>query len=230
MKSNMLITGTSRGIGRYLAEYYSEKYNIIGCSRNVTDYLHKNYTHYKLDITNEDQVNNMFTTIQSTHGNIDILINNAGIASMNHALLTPLKTAEKIFSTNVLSTFLLCREAAKLMQRNRFGRIINFVTVAIPFELEGESLYAASKSAVLMLTRVLSKEFAPFGITVNAIGPCPVKTDLIKNVPVKKIEHLIKQQAIKRYGELTDISNITNFFIQRESDMVTGQVIYLAGA
>jgi len=230
MKSNMLITGSSRGIGRYLAEYYSEKYNIIGCSRKPSDYSHKNYTHYELDITNEDAVNNMLTTIQSTHENIDILINNAGIASMNHALLTPLKTAEKIISTNVLSTFLISRESAKLMQRNRFGRIINFVTVAIPFELEGESIYAASKSAVLMLTRILAKEFAPLGITVNAIGPCPVKTDLIKNVPVEKIEHLIKQQAIKRYGELTDISNVTNFFIQPESDMITGQVLYLAGA
>jgi len=203
---------------------------VIGCSRSRSDYSNEFYTHYEIDVTDETLVNDMFYNIQTIHGGVDILLNNVGIASMNHSLLTPLKTAEKIFSTNVLSSFLFCRESAKLMQRKKFGRVINFVTIAVPFELEGESLYAASKSAVAMLTRILAKEFAPFGITVNAIGPCPVETDLIKNVPANKIKYLINQQAIKRYGKMEDISNVTDFFIKQESSMITGQIIYLAGA
>ena len=89
-----------------------------------------------------------------------------------------------------------------MMQKNKFGRIINFSTVAVPLNLEGEVIYAASKAAVTSLTKILAKEFASFGITVNAIGPTPIKTDLIKSVPDEKIKKLINAQAIKRFGSL----------------------------
>ena len=82
---------------------------------------------------------------------------------------------------------------------------------------------------MISLTQILSRELAEYKITVNAIGPTPVKTDLIKSVPTKKIEALLQRQAIKRYGKFTDITNVTDFFIKPESDFVTGQVIFLGG-
>lgn len=226
----MLITGTRKGIGRYLAEYYLAKgMQVIGCSRDNSDLEHKNYEHHCVDVGDESAVKKMMGFISQKHARIDYLINNAGIASMNHSLLTPLSVFQKVFSTNVFGTFLFCREAGKIMIRSSGGRIVNFATVATPLRLEGESAYAASKAAVVSLTQVLAKELAPHGILVNAIGPTPVYTDLIKNVPKHKMDTLLNTQSIRRYGEFRDISNVTDFFIQDGSDFITGQVVYLGG-
>jgi 3-oxoacyl-[acyl-carrier protein] reductase len=120
-------------------------------------------------------------------------------------------------------------EAAKVMMASRYGRIVNFATVATPLNLEGEAVYAASKAAVESFTRVASREFAPFNITVNAVGPTPVMTDLIRNVPRHKIDALLASQAIRRLGEHRDIINVLDFLVSRDSDFITGQTIYLGG-
>ena len=229
-KPVVVITGTRTGIGKFLAEYYVKKgFYVIGCSRKQVDFELKNYQHFCLDISDEPAVKKMYNQVRKTYGRLDVLINNAGIASMNHALLTTIDTVNKVFNTNVVGTFLSCREAAKLMQMNKFGRIINFTTVATPLRLEGEAVYASSKAAVVSITQILARELADMGITVNAIGPVPVKTDLIRAVPREKIESLINRQAIRRYGEFKDIVNIIDFFLKKESNFITGQVIYLGG-
>jgi 3-oxoacyl-[acyl-carrier protein] reductase len=167
--------------------------------------------------------------IRKDCGRLDALVNNAGIASMNHALLTPMSTVEKIMRTNLLGTYLMSREAAKLMRKGGGGRIVNFSTVAVPLALAGEAAYAASKAAVVTLTAILAKEFAPLGITVNAVGPTPIDTDLIRAVPAEKIAALIDSQAVKRLGEPRDVANVIDFFLRPQSDLVTGQTLYLGG-
>jgi 3-oxoacyl-[acyl-carrier protein] reductase len=132
-------------------------------------------------------------------------------------------------NTNLVGSFLFCREAAKIMRRKRYGRIVNFVTVAVPLKLEGEAAYVASKGGVLALTEVLAREFGGFGITVNAVGPTPIETDLIRSVPRQKIEALIARQAIRRLGTFEDVSNVVDFFLRGESSMITGQCVYLGG-
>lgn len=226
----MVITGTRKGIGRYLAEYYLGKgYRVYGCSRGEADDLGPDYTHFCLDIGDEAAVTSLFASVRRQSKRLDVLLNNAGIASMNHALLTPLSTVQKIFSTNVMGTFLFCREGAKLMRKSPAPRIVNFTTVATPLKLEGEAIYAASKAAVNTLTQILAREFAQWGITVNAVGPTPIPTDLIRGVPSEKLESLLARQAIRRYGTNADVSNVVDFFIRPESDFVTGQILYLGG-
>ncbi len=226
-----LITGTRKGVGKFLAERYSDRgMQVIGCSRGDSEYKNNNYHHFSLDVADEKAVKAMFFEIKKSFGRLDVLVNNAGIASMNFAQLTPMDTVRKIYETNVMGPFLFCREAARLMKKNRFGRIVNMATVAVPFKLEGESIYASSKAALLCLTEILAREFADIGVTVNAVGPTPIKTDLIRSVSKEKIDVLIQRQAIKRIGEFEDVANVIDFFIQPESDFVTGQTIYLGGA
>jgi 3-oxoacyl-[acyl-carrier protein] reductase len=225
-----LITGARKGIGRSLVEHYLDQgWGVLGCSRGPADFEHDRYTHVCLDVADEKNVNAMFTELARTQGRLDALVNNAGIASMNHVLLTPMTTVQRVLQTNVVGTFLFCREAAKLMRRGGSGRIVNFATVATPLKLEGEAIYAASKAAIVSLTQILARELGPFGITVNAVGPTPVKTDLIRSVPQEKMQSLLRRQALRRYGEVRDISNVIDFFLQPESDFITGQVIYLGG-
>ena len=226
----MLITGTRKGIGHYLASYYLQQgYRVIGCSRKEASIEHDRYRHFCLDVSEEQDVKTLFREIRKSYAQLDILLNNAGIAAMNSAMLTPIEQVQRVLSTNVVGTFLFCREAAKLMKKHRNGRIVNFTTVAVPLKLEGEAIYASSKAAVVTLTEILGREFADFGITVNAIGPTPIDTDLTRAVPKEKIDKLIERQAIKRLGEFKDVSNVVNFFIHPESEFVTGQVLFLGG-
>jgi 3-oxoacyl-[acyl-carrier protein] reductase len=226
----ILITGSRKGIGLQLVQYYlSTNSIVIGCSRTESEFIHENYYHFELDVSDEISVGNMFREIKKNFGRIDVLVNNAGMASLNHSLLTPISTVKKLFDTNFLGTFIVSRQAVKLMQKHKFGRIINFSTVAVPLNLAGEAIYASSKCAVEQFTKIFAKEVAPMGITVNLIGPTPIQTDLIKAVPKVKIDELLSQQAINRLGEFEDVINVINFYIKKESNFITGQTIYLGG-
>lgn len=230
MNRVVLITGARKGIGRHLCEYYlAAGYTVVGCSRDESDLEHEHYEHHSLDVADEKAAGRMLRAVRSNHGGLYGLINNAGIAAMNAAVLTPMKSVERIFSTNVLGTILMCREAAKLMIPKKSGRIVNFTTVATPLRLEGEAAYAASKAAIENFTQVLAKELGGYGITVNALGPTPVHTDLLRGVADSKIDSLIERQCIKRVGEMNDITNAVDFYLDENSDFITGQVLYLGG-
>lgn len=225
-----VITGTRKGIGKFLAQYYVDLgHYVVGCSRNEADWEHDRYDHVVANVSEEAEVKQVLKHVKKKYGKLDNMINNAGIASMNHSLLTPLSTVKSIFDTNVTGTFLFTREAAKLMMQQRYGRIVNFSTVAYPLQLEGESIYAASKAAVVSFSEIVAREYANYGITVNCVGPTPVMTDLIRTVPRAKMDELIARQSIQRMGTFEDVSNAVDFFIRKESDFITGQCIYLGG-
>ena len=230
MSRVIVITGTRKGIGKELAGYYLNNGDIvIGCSRGESTINHKEYRHFMLDVSDEKAVVSMIRNAKKEFGRIDILLNNAGIASMNHFLTTSFQTVHNMFATNFFGTFLFSREVSKVMMKQKFGRIVNYTTVASALRLDGEAIYAASKSAIENFTQTIAKEVAPYGITVNAIGPTPVETDLIKAVPKNKIQELLEKQAIKRFGNFEDIKNVIDFFIDKKSDFITGQIIYLGG-
>ena len=228
---NFLVTGARKGLGRYLSEVFLARGHIVvGCSRGESDLHHENYFHYQCSVTNQDAVIQLVREVAKKFGGIDVLVNNAGVASMNHILSTPSETAAHLIDTNFLGTVYMSREVAKAMVRKKIkGRIINFSTVAAPLCLEGEAVYASSKAAVQKYSQIAAREFGPFGITVNCVGPTPVATDLIKAVPKEKIATLIERQAISRLGTKEDVLNVVDFFIDTNSDFITGQTVYLGG-
>jgi 3-oxoacyl-[acyl-carrier protein] reductase len=226
----LVITGATRGIGLVLAEHYLAKGDeVFGCGRTPSTIEHPRYTHRLVDVTEGEEIDQFFEELAARPGKFNALINNAGIASMNHVLLTPMATVQSILQTNVGGTFLFSREAAKLIKGRPRGRIVNFTTVARPLNLEGEAVYAASKAAVESLTAIMARELAGYRITVNAIGPTPIDTDLTRAIPAEKLDKLVERQAIRRFGSLDDVANVVDFFLSPRSDFITGQRVFLGG-
>ena len=231
-KPVMLITGTRKGIGKYLAEYYSKNlYQVIGCSRGLIDYKLDNYQHFCLDVSEESSVKKMFTEIRKKYGRLDVLINNAGV---NYAhsplLLVPYESALKTVEVNLLGTFLLSREAAKIMKKKSFGRIVNLGSMAVKHEVKGEAIYTASKAAIVSLTRVMAKEISSYGITCNTVSPAAIDTDFIKKINNNSLNEVLSRNAIPNVGSLNEVSNTIDWLINTESSAITGQSIYLGGA
>jgi 3-oxoacyl-[acyl-carrier protein] reductase len=230
MNKVFIITGTRKGIGKQLAEHYlSLGHFVAGCSRGKQSIEHSKYMHFILDVADEQMVISMVREIKKEFGHIDVLLNNAGIAAMNHILTTPYQCAKEVLNTNFFGTFLFSREVSKVMMKQRGGRIVNYTTVAAALNLAGEAIYAASKAAIESFTRISAKELSAFGIRVNAIGPTPIPTDLIRNIPKEKLDDLLNQQAIHRFGKYEDVLNVIEFFIDERSEFITGQIIYLGG-
>jgi 3-oxoacyl-[acyl-carrier protein] reductase len=227
---HVLITGTSRGIGEALAEHYlAAGDHVVGCGRSASSLSHERYTHCTLDVTDSGAVDRLFKDLKQRFKTLDVLINNAGVASMNAVALTPVEVARRVMETNFISAFNFTRESIRMMRKSPAARIVNISTVAVPLRLEGEAVYAASKSALETFTRIAAKEVAPFGITCNAVGPCPIRTKLTAGVPDTKIQTIIDAQAVRRWAVPADVVNVIDFFLRPESAMVTGQVVYLGG-
>jgi 3-oxoacyl-[acyl-carrier protein] reductase len=227
-----LVTGTRSGIGRHLVAFFlAEGYRVLGCSRKAPEWDTSSplYTHFNTDVTSEEQVKALFGEITRGVGRLDVVVNNAGVASMNHSLLTPVTSLRKMLETHVCGTFMVSREAALLMRKRKYGRIVNLSSVAVPLHYEGQAAYVASKASVEALSRVMAAELREFGITINVIGPGPTQTDMIRGVPRAKLEKMTSLFPVKRLTTMEEISSAIAFLLRPESSAITGQVIYLGG-
>lgn len=231
-KKTFLITGTSRGVGRYLAEYYTGLgHDVIGCSRSPSDLETINYKHVEVNVSEEKNIQHIFSIIRKEYKKLDVVINNAvhNPANISSALLN-YKSIEETFRINLFSTMIICREAVKLMVRPKSGRIINMGSMVTKHEEFGGSIYTPSKAAVNSYSRILAKEIYRSGITVNVIAPSAIETDLAKNSDQKELIKALSRNAIKEYGKMEDVSNMIDFLIRDESSALTGQIYYLGGA
>jgi 3-oxoacyl-[acyl-carrier protein] reductase len=230
MARRVLITGTSSGLGRHLAEHYLAGGDVvIGCARRAAAIDHQKYVHHQVDITDEHAIASMLASVRADHDGLDVLINNAGVATMNAFALTPPAAMHTIVDTNLLGPMLLTHGAIRLLRKSAAGRIVNVTTVAVPLRLAGETVYAASKAALESFTRGLAKEVGAYGITCNAVGPSLTPTRLTNGLPPAVRERLLSQQAVARQGSAADVANVIDFFLRPESDLVTGQIVYLGG-
>lgn len=234
-----IITGASRGIGRSIAEQLAELgakvvVNYSASSeeaKEVVEAIVKNRGEalaIKADISNVSDVKMLFAETIKHFGQVDLLINNAGY--MKNKLIKDVTETDfdKHFSINVKGTYFACQQAMNYMEDG--GRIINISTSVLGAMLPSYSVYAATKGAVEQITRQLAKEFGLRGITINAIAPGPVNTELFTaGKSEEQIETLANMNAFKRLGEPNDISNVVEFLVSEKSQWITGQTIRVNG-
>lgn len=223
-----VVTGSSQGIGRGLALHFIEQgYRVEGCSRGEAPPLTGAYQHAKVDIRSEEEVRSWISDVGRRHGRIDVLVNNAGVSMPALALMTSGASAEDALRTNVMGTFLVSREVARVMLRRKWGRIINISSMAAALHMPGTSAYAASKGAITEMSKVLARELAPFSITVNVVAPSIVETEMLASLGPEVVESCRQALAIKRLCTLDDISGVISFLASDAASYVTGQVLYL---
>ncbi len=224
----LVITGASRGIGAHLAERATEAgYRVIGLARTAE--TSRAYSLRACDITNPDAVTAALADVlraPSLYG----LINAAGIASMNLTISTPPDTVRRVVDTNLSGSIFCAQKIGKALARRGEGRIITFSSIAVPLAIKGEAVYAASKAGVEAFTRSFAREMGDFGVTVNAVAPGPVDTDLIAKVPEARIKEIIERQIITRKASLDDIWDVVSLILDQRADLLTGQVFAVGGA
>lgn len=227
-ESVLLITGTSRGIGLASANHYlTQGWRVVGCSRSASAIDHPNYFHSTTDVSQESEVVSLLREIQEKYQRLDAVINNAAIFHQGLALLSSKETLQTVFETNVFGTFMVCRESAKLMQKKKYGRIINLGSIALTMKIEGSSFYASSKAAILEMTKILAKELALFNITCNMVAPGLMDTAMYRDLSDTAQAKCLEAMAIKQMSTIEDLSQVTDFLLSKESSLITGQHICL---
>lgn len=221
-----IITGSSRGLGLALAEcLLAEGWTVHGFARSPQPLAHPHFRAHAVDVANEASVQAAVAAVVAA-GRIDLLINNAGAASMNALLLTPAATAEALMRVNYLGTFYCLQAVGRVMVRQRAGLVVNITTVAVPLALAGEAAYVASKAAVEALTKVAATELQPQGLRVNAVGLGPVDTDLTRAVGEDKLR-VLNRRIGRPQG--TTLAEAVAFVAQewRTPSTATGSIRYL---
>lgn len=226
----VVVTGASRGLGRLLADHFlAHEAHVIGVSRGETDLAHPRYEHHIVDIADDAAVKKLFVAIARSHGRVDIVVNNAAVLTSIHAMLMPATRAEEMVRTNVLGSLYVAREAAKIMRKRSFGRIIGIGSMASTLEPVGDSVYAATKAASMTLTGVLAKEFAGYGITVNMVAVSALETDMLRQLTREKVDAVVAGLPLPRFATPDDVFNVIDFFASDRSSYITAQTVFLGG-
>ena len=225
-----LVTGASRGIGRMLVEHFLDQgAQVVGFSRGAGDLEREGYSHFEVDVADAKAVQFAFAKIGKQFGTVDIVVNNAAVLTSQYAMIMPAQNAQAMVDVNLLGTFYVSREAAKLMRKAKQGRIINVGSMAASLEPIGDSLYAACKAGVSTLAGVMSKEFSTFNVTCNTLGVTAIETDMLAQLPRETIDGIIENLPVPRYAEPDDIFNVVDFFASDRSSYVTAQTVFLGG-
>ncbi|KZB66727.1 3-ketoacyl-ACP reductase [Thalassospira lucentensis] len=234
-----IITGAARGIGVALAKRLAQDgfAVVINYANSATsaDALVEELTAsghqamaIKADITNADAVKQMFDHAETRFGGVDVIVNNAGIMTTQPISEMSDAVYDAMMDTNVRGTFNMLREGAKRLRND--GRVINFSTTALHLKLPGYAVYNATKAAVEAMTGVYAKELRGRNITVNAVAPGPVATELFLNGKTdEQIAQFSKMPPIERLGQPEDISGVVSFLAGPDSGWVNGQTLRANG-
>jgi NAD(P)-dependent dehydrogenase (short-subunit alcohol dehydrogenase family) len=184
---------------------------------------------HQANVNDFEQVNKMRDDIVKKFGKIDILVNNAGIVrDKSFVKMTP-QMWNEVLSVNLDGTFYCTKAVIEGMLERKYGRIINISSVIGRMGNRGQANYAASKAGIIALTQTLAKEFANKGITVNAIAPGFIETDMLKSVPKEVMDKILAQIPLGRLGKTSEIAGAVAYLVSEDGDYITGQVIDING-
>jgi 3-oxoacyl-[acyl-carrier protein] reductase len=236
----VLITGASRGIGRAIALHFGKEGARVGINFRQNASAAEDTAAAVVtaggealllpaDASNGAAVTGMFETLMKTWGRIDVLVNNAGIVRDTLLLRMSEDDWDKVLETNLRSAFLCTRAALRPMLRQRGGRIINISSISGVRGNAGQANYAASKAALIGFTKTVAREAASRGITVNAVAPGLIDTDITTNMPEKAREAIIEQIPLGRMGTVDEVASLVVFLASPAAAYLTGQAIVLDG-
>jgi NAD(P)-dependent dehydrogenase (short-subunit alcohol dehydrogenase family) len=231
-----LVTGAAKGIGRAITKkLVEENYFVIATDidaeggKNLLKEFGKERLQFaKADICHEKIVEKLFEKIINEYKQLDVLVNNAGIIRDSVIWKMTLEDFESVLDVNLKGTWLMCREASRIMKQKNSGRIIN-ITSRAWLGNAGQSNYSASKAGVVALTRVLALELGRHGVCVNAVAPGLIDTPLTRKLPKDILQKLIDAQPTKTMGNPEDVAHMVAFLTSEKAKFITGQTIYVDG-
>lgn len=226
-----VVTGGSAGIGAAITkQLLAEDYRVVSLARRPADFDHQNLVSYEVDLADMDETKRIAEEIAAKY-EVSVLVNNAGV--IRPALIEDVKLEDLNYLTNLhLGAMILLTQAfLPAMKKNHFGRIVNMSTRAV-VGLATRTSYAGTKAAIISMTRTWAMELGHHGITVNAIAPGPIVTDMFTEVIPEesdKAKALAESIPVKRLGQPDDIARATAFFVNPDNSFITGQTLFVCG-
>lgn len=236
IKKVAIVTGASKGIGKAIAQQLIiEEYFVVLADiddvngiKLLQEFGTENACFINCNVSNENSVTTLFSLIFEKYKRIDAVVNNAGIIKDNLIWNMTVQDFDDVLNVNLKGTWLMCREAAKIMKEQKNGRIVNIASRAW-LGNAGQSNYSSSKAGVVSLTRVLALELGKYNVLVNAVAPGLIDTALTQNLKADVLQKLIQAQPTKTIGCANDIANAVSFLLNSDTKFITGQTIYVDG-
>jgi len=237
---NALITGASRGIGaeiaRVLAKEGVKVWINYKSSAELADKLKEEIEQnggsaavIGFDVADEKAFVDAIKTIIDSDGELSYLVNNAGITNDKLAMRMSVEDFKKVIDANLVSTFIGCREALKVMSKKRFGAVVNVASVVAEAGNIGQANYVASKGGVIAMTKTFALEGAARNIRFNSVTPGFIDTDMTKDLPQKVKEEMLKKIPLKRFAKPIEVANAVAFLLSDEASYITGETLKVNG-